>query len=478
MSGWPTNDKTGWNWPGTVTERNSCSTCRTRPYEDDGLLRGEIAVMRAEMSYWRGDGETALSQAQRALTLLPGDYRVARATATVFEGGGLHLLARRAEAFQVLDRASLGDYGMGIHPRVMVGLALVAFMTGDVDKARHTAEMMLSQATDLGLEESTGWAHDFLGLAAYLRNDLSLAEHHFALVEPYGSHVVPAKQSFYGLAWIRHAQGRPDEALSVMDQCLSFVLDLGLPLVPEIKLLRARLAALSDRPADEVPLARGLLPEAATPPFSLGVCYEFGLYSAIALLLEEGSADDLGACEVALGRILASAEASDNVFRSVEGLILQALLFDRQARTVEAVGALGSAVALARPGRLVRLFPEMGDRVLPLLQALRVRGRTDPFLEELMFSFAPTRIASASTPAPRSSAAQEPVIESLLTNRELDVLELLGERLSNKEIARRLVISPATVKRHTLSIYSKLGVNSRREAAVKAARQGLFPTLR
>ncbi len=61
-----------------------------------------------------------------------------------------------------------------------------------------------------------------------------------------------------------------------------------------------------------------------------------------------------------------------------------------------------------------------------------------------------------------------------LTNREVDVLLLLSKRLTNKEIAEQLSISPATVKRHTITIYQKLGVSSRREAAVKAEKLGLI----
>ena len=55
-----------------------------------------------------------------------------------------------------------------------------------------------------------------------------------------------------------------------------------------------------------------------------------------------------------------------------------------------------------------------------------------------------------------------------LTNRELEIIDLLAQRMSNKEIAEKLFISPITVKRHTINIYQKLGVNSHREAADRA----------
>jgi len=64
---------------------------------------------------------------------------------------------------------------------------------------------------------------------------------------------------------------------------------------------------------------------------------------------------------------------------------------------------------------------------------------------------------------------------TLLTNRELDVLVLLAQRHSNKEIANLLFISVATVKRHVVNIFRKLGVNKRREAILKAEREGILP---
>jgi LuxR family maltose regulon positive regulatory protein len=61
-----------------------------------------------------------------------------------------------------------------------------------------------------------------------------------------------------------------------------------------------------------------------------------------------------------------------------------------------------------------------------------------------------------------------------LTNREIDVLILLAERLSDKEIAERLVLSPLTVKKHTQRIFLKLGVHNRRAAVAQARRLGLI----
>lgn len=71
------------------------------------------------------------------------------------------------------------------------------------------------------------------------------------------------------------------------------------------------------------------------------------------------------------------------------------------------------------------------------------------------------------------SAAHPPMVEPL-TNRELDVLSLLVQRLSNKEIADQLCISTTTVKGHLQNIYGKLSVNKRREAIERARKMGII----
>ena len=73
----------------------------------------------------------------------------------------------------------------------------------------------------------------------------------------------------------------------------------------------------------------------------------------------------------------------------------------------------------------------------------------------------------------KAPATFTPLVDPL-TPREMEVLELLARRFTNREIASELVVSLGTVKTHTLSIYTKLDVHNRREAVNRAAELGLL----
>jgi len=85
-----------------------------------------------------------------------------------------------------------------------------------------------------------------------------------------------------------------------------------------------------------------------------------------------------------------------------------------------------------------------------------------------------TDYVSPSSHAPISLSAGPQSLVEPLTNREIDVLELLAQRLSNQEIAEKLFISTTTVKGHLQNIYGKLNVRKRREAVEKAKKIGIL----
>jgi LuxR family maltose regulon positive regulatory protein len=91
-------------------------------------------------------------------------------------------------------------------------------------------------------------------------------------------------------------------------------------------------------------------------------------------------------------------------------------------------------------------------------------------VSELLAAFEAEGVETAATPWPPST----PLLVEPLTLREQEVLQLLGEGCSNREIAEALVITLNGVKKHTSNIYGKLGVHSRTQAVVRAQELGLL----
>jgi DNA-binding NarL/FixJ family response regulator len=106
-------------------------------------------------------------------------------------------------------------------------------------------------------------------------------------------------------------------------------------------------------------------------------------------------------------------------------------------------------------------------RSVELLEQLRGLTRGEAAVTRRMAA----RILEEFRRAP-SAAPEADEVEQELTNRELEVLELVAARLSNKEIAARLVISEHTVKNHIKNILGKLQLRSRRQAAEYGAARG------
>ena len=134
---------------------------------------------------------------------------------------------------------------------------------------------------------------------------------------------------------------------------------------------------------------------------------------------------------------------------------------------------LEQAVRMAEPGGFIRLFVDLGPRMMALLVRLRGRGVALPYVDRILDAFGREKPAAARLTPVVSPLEQTELLEPL-TEREREILALLAQRLSNKEIAQQLVISPQTVKRHTVNLYQKLQINGRREAVSEATRLGLL----
>ena len=124
----------------------------------------------------------------------------------------------------------------------------------------------------------------------------------------------------------------------------------------------------------------------------------------------------------------------------------------------------------------LRVF--IGGRASDQLDALRARLAADQNLEIVDRAELAEAVITLPSLSRRSSNSldergQEPLIESL-TTREHDVLALVADGLSNREVAHQLAISEHTVKFHLASIFGKLGVSTRTEAVQRGVRLGVI----
>ncbi len=155
-------------------------------------------------------------------------------------------------------------------------------------------------------------------------------------------------------------------------------------------------------------------------------------------------------------------------------LINLAIFHDALDQGDRAMATLREAVALAQPFELRAQFSEPRTLLLPLLDRLSKLDGATPWLDSLIATNRELVALRRGQPTTKSAPpAQQPV--DALTDRELEILALIADGLTNKQIAERLYLSPNTVRVHTSNIYGKLAVPNRTQAASKARTLGLVP---
>jgi ATP/maltotriose-dependent transcriptional regulator MalT len=176
-------------------------------------------------------------------------------------------------------------------------------------------------------------------------------------------------------------------------------------------------------------------------------------------LIADGNNASLIRALAFLKHLVPIANAEGRIGVTIEAQALQSLAHWRRGEHAQALATLERALQLAEPEGYVRLFADLGLPMARLLQEAHSRDAMREYIENLLAAFRDDALILTSAPG----TLPEP-----LSQREQEVLRLMAAGLTNREIAETLVISPETVKKHTGSIYSKLGVGNRTEAAARA----------
>nr|WP_311772826.1 LuxR C-terminal-related transcriptional regulator [Cohnella xylanilytica] len=151
----------------------------------------------------------------------------------------------------------------------------------------------------------------------------------------------------------------------------------------------------------------------------------------------------------------------------------------RRGEKAETVPLLIEALERAEPGGYLRIFLDEGPLLVPLLSEAAIRGTLPGYVAKLMASRESERKGNSRPSAAVSGsgslhAAASGLMVEPLTPRELEVLRLSAQGLSNREIGERLFLALDTVKGHNRRIYGKLQVKRRTEAIALARKLGFI----
>jgi LuxR family transcriptional regulator, maltose regulon positive regulatory protein len=411
-------------------------------------LVGHIAAIRATLAVSQHQAATIIEQSRRALAHLHPENLPVR-TATTWTLGYAHQLegdraaAGRAYAESIAISQRIGHFI--IHLMATIGLAAVQEAENQLALAAETYR----RAVELAGEPPTpAICEAHLGLAriAYEWNDLDAAERHARRGVELARQVENTDRVVAGqivLARLRLARGDLDAAAALLDEAEQSVRSHSFtPRLPEVADARVPLL-----------LRRRDLRQAAR----LAEAHELPLGRARVHLAQGDPSAALAALEPALARSEARGWADERL----RLLALQALAHHARGDAEPAARLLEDALALAAPGRFTRLFADEGAPMAELLTRLRAGGAgARKQIDGLLAAF-------------ELGGAAEPRAEPL-SDRELAVLRLIAEGLSNHQIGERLFLALSTVKGHNRNIFGKLQVQRRTEAVARARELGLL----
>jgi LuxR family maltose regulon positive regulatory protein len=442
------------------------------------LLHGEIGFFRGMLELWAGQVEASEGTIEQALgelkggpAYIEGDADLHLATVRCIAGKPEKAIAGLEERSRAAPLPGKGE------PLRLGARTLVHLLAGNLPAAKAAAEEFWEVAAQRGLDNLGGWASYFRGLAELHACELGPAARHFARTVEfrYAVETRAAIDAMAGLALTQTLMGERALAANTAELLAAFARE-QLDDTDFARSCHARLSILDGDPAPALEWARH--PAEEIDINTLFMWLDIPLITRARVLITAGDETDV---QTAIERLEKYRVKSDQWnFRGqlVEIGILQTLAMLRQGQRQEASESLERAVTLAEAGGWIRPFVEAGTEMQALLQSLEPTAAGRPFVTGILATL-DREVEPRAEPSPESIAAKadspkQHRAAADLTSRELDVLELLAERLQDKEIAARLYITTHTVNHHLKRIYRKLGVSGRRQAVRHATEHGIL----
>ena len=449
------------------------------------VFRGEADTLQALYSVMKSNALEAMRLSESALQRLPPERGFLRILAADSLAMAHALRGDLVSATQAFEKVVEAAQKAGNVIMMLIGLSNLAglrYTQGRLHQARDDYQQVLDISRERLGGSSQPMSRVLLGLGELARewNDLEGARTYLsAAAEMFEQFVdIGLTMAYLSLARVYLSQGAWDSVQAILEEARQHsraskttALDDNLT-----ELMQARvwitLGELDQ--AEQWARRRGLLDKPVGDLVALAdrnaTAFELlqGEYLTLArlFLARDEPTKALDILEV----VLSHNEKRAQMRRVIEVLVLQAIAYEQQGADEPAMQAFAQALTLAEPEGYVRTFLDEGQPVARLLYQAIAAGHSPIYASSLLAALTGQGFPSQ---APIKKAGVQGLVEPL-SERELEVLGLVAEGLTNQEIARRLHISLSTVKGHTTNIYGKLGVRSRTQAVSLAQSLGLI----
>jgi len=440
------------------------------------LIKGEVLVLQSLLDLLGGDAQSGLAHAREAFDYLPEDALMIRSLGIGINSACNQMMGNGKQAVASIRNAlSSGLWPVNLQARLHHYMCIVEYMGGNLVGTMHASRECLRKIRNSPFFHTRAFANYFLGAGHYLRNELGAAEPFLMKVfdERHTASPSCVAQAGFILASIYLSQDKEAAAAEVIDRIVTYCQQNEH--AATLSFLRAFEAEFALRRGD-FQQAHHICRHAdfdVRPPLWF---FYVPQLTPIKYLLAEGTENSL---KEAHARLIEWEERMRRINRKsvrIEILALLALVCYKQSNEAAALENLQTALELAEPGGWVRTFVDLGMPMIGILKFL-VQHQPDRAYAQQTLEACQAELRGKTPPTPGATSkprTYERPHHHLLTRREIEILPLLAEGLSNKKIAEKLHVAPVTIKTHLQNIYKKLNAKNRIEALTMSRQIGMI----
>ncbi|WP_338325880.1 LuxR C-terminal-related transcriptional regulator [Paenibacillus luteus] len=431
------------------------------PDDNNRDLLGHISAIRASLAVSKHQADTIITESIRALEYLhPNNLPVRTATNWAL-GYAYHLQGDRIAARKAYTEALVSSQMIGhaiISIMSTLGLGHIHETENELEEALQSYRQVLTITGDSPIPVACE-AHLGLARIFYEWNDLERAKKH-------GEQSVQLAKQFDStdrvvagevlLAKVKLAEGERNEAAALLAKAELLArqhhFTQQLPTIVDTLVL--------------VRLQQGDMPAAD----DLAQKHERRLSQARVQLEQR----DMAGALALLGQLKEEAEAAEHKNEQLKVMVLLSVVLQASGEKSRASQILAEALRMAEPGGFIRSFVDEGRPMQRLLCEAAATGMMQLYLEQLLTAYTVEGFDSVLEPSQQKYVQPADLLIERLSERELEVLRLIAEGRSNREISERLFLALSTVKGHNRMIFDKLQVTRRTEAVACARKSGLL----